>query len=62
MGLTHEIVGEKVWEADSNYKFAGQHRVRLYKFKKNVCFKVQAGVQLDIAAVTPAAAPPRKQK
>lgn len=57
---THEICGETVRPKDLNYTFAGQHRVRLYKFKKNVHWKVPVGVNLDISGVQPAT-PPRRQ-
>jgi len=57
---THEICGEDVRLKDHNYSFAGGHRVRLYKFKKNVHWKIPTGVQLDISGVAPAQ-PPRRQ-
>lgn len=56
----HEICGEKVWRKDENYSFAGNHRVRLYGFKKNVHWKVPSDVILDIAGVQPPN-PPRRQ-
>lgn len=60
LGLAHEICGEVVTLRDQNYSFAGGHRVRLYKFKKNVHWKIPRGTVLDISGVVPAA-PPRKQ-
>lgn len=57
----HLICAEKVQEKDHNYTFAGQHRVRLFSFKKNVHWKIPEGIQLDVAGVTPAQAPPRRQ-
>lgn len=58
--LTHEIVGEHVERKNENFSFAGGHRVRLYKFKKNVHFKVPEGVSLDIADVPATGNPPRR--
>lgn len=57
----HYICGEDVRLKNQNYSFAGQHRVRLYSFKKNVHWKIPDGVQLDIANVTPASPPRRPQ-
>lgn len=57
---TFEIVGEKVNRSDENFSFIGGHRVRLYKFKKSVHFKVPRGTDLNISGVTPAE-PPRRQ-
>ena len=54
----HEIVGYDFRKVDENYSFAGGHRVRLYKVKGNVHFKVPTGATFDISAV-PAAAPRR---
>jgi hypothetical protein len=59
---SHLICGESVRQKDENYSFAGQHRVRLYSFKKNVAFKIPEGVSLDIAGVPPANAPRRAQR
>jgi len=58
--LTHEVVGETVTLLDQNFTFAGGHRVRKYKFKKNVHFKVPQGTALDISKVSAGPAP-RKQ-
>jgi hypothetical protein len=58
--LSHEIVGETVKKKDENFSFIGGHRVRRYKFTKNVHFKVPFGTQLDITAVPPGN-PPRRQ-
>jgi hypothetical protein len=57
--LTYSIVGERCDLADANFSFIGGHRVRLYKFKKNVHFMVPTGVQIDISNVPSAAAPRR---
>jgi hypothetical protein len=56
---SHEICGEKV-DARGNFSFAGQHRVQLYKFTKNVHWKLPIGVELDISEVPPAS-PPRRR-
>ncbi len=60
-GEHHLICAEKVTVREQNYTFAGQHRVRLYSFKKNVHWKIPEGIQLDVAGVTPAQPPPRRQ-
>jgi len=62
LGDHHLICAETVKLKDENYSFAGQHRVRLYSFKKNVHWKVPAGVPLDVTAVAPAAGPPRREQ
>jgi hypothetical protein len=59
-GETHDICGEKVHCVDEKFSFAGQHRVRLFRFKKNVHWRIPAGVTLDITAVRPATPPPRR--
>jgi hypothetical protein len=61
LALTHEIVGERVDKLNENFSFAGGHRVRLFKFKKNVHFKVPPkGTLLDMTAV-PVGDTPRRQ-
>ncbi len=61
LAIAHDIVGEKVDKKDDSFSFAGGHRVRLYKFKKNVHFKVPTGTTLDITAVSAPNAPaPRR--
>ena len=60
LGDHHLICAEAVKLKDENFSFAGGHRVRLYSFKKNVHWKIPEGVRLDIAGVTPAAAPRRE--
>ena len=62
LGDHHLICGEDVKLKDPNFSFAGGHRVRLYSFKKNVHWKIPAGVPVDIAAVAPANAPRRPQR
>jgi hypothetical protein len=51
---THEICGEKVDMVNSNFSFAGGHRVRLYRFRKNVHWRIPAAITLDITDVKPA--------
>ena len=46
--LSHEIVGETVHQA-KDMSFSGGHRVRVYKFKKNVHWRIPVGVELDIS-------------
>jgi len=60
LGDTHLICGESVNLKDASFSFAGGHRVRLYSFKKNVHWKIPEGISLDIAAVPPATAAPRR--
>lgn len=57
---SHVLCGEVVKKKDDNYSFAGQHRVRLYSFKKNVHWKIPDGIQLDVTGVPPATPPRRK--
>ncbi len=60
---THLICGESVKLKDENFSFAGQHRVRLYIFKKNVHWKIPLeAISLNIASVSPADAPRRNQR
>lgn len=62
LSLAHEIVGERVDLKDGNFSFAGGHRVRLYKFKKNVHFKVPDGISLDIEDVKAEPNPSRRKR
>jgi hypothetical protein len=55
----HEIVGYDFKLVDAQYSFLGDHRVRLYKVKGNVHFKIPTGARFDISAV-PAAAPQQR--
>ena len=59
LATSHEICAEKV-NPKGNISFAGQHRVRLYKFTKNVHWKIPTGVELDISEVLPASVPTRR--
>lgn len=58
-GLAHEFCGERVDMVNQQFSFQGGHRVRLYKFKKNVHWRIPSGIELDISAVD--ASPKRKQ-
>jgi hypothetical protein len=60
LGDEHLICAERVRIKDEHFTFAGQHRVRLYSFKKNVNWKIPIGVSLDVAEVLPAT-PPRRE-
>jgi hypothetical protein len=60
LAISHEICGEKVVKKDNNFSFAGEHRVRLYRFTKNVHWRIPTEVELDITDVTPASPPPRR--
>lgn len=53
-GTDHIICGERISVHDQNYSFVGGHRVRLYKIKKNVHWRIPLGFDVDIAAVPPA--------
>lgn len=60
-GPRHDFIGEKVKELRLKYTFAGNHRVRLFSFTKNVHWRLPAGVDLDISGVQPASRPPRRR-
>jgi hypothetical protein len=60
-GKDQILCGEDFRTEDQNYSFVGGHRVRLYKIKKNVHWRIPQGFPLDIAGVTPATPPPRRQ-
>jgi len=60
LAISHEICGEKVAQKDNNFSFAGGHRVRLYRFTKNVHWRIPTEVELDITDVTPASPPSRR--
>ena len=53
-GADHVICAEKCTLQQENYSFAGGHRVRLYKVKKNVHWRLPQGLAIDIAKVVPA--------
>jgi len=58
---TFEIIGETVWQV-ADLSFAGQHRVRSYRFRKSVHFRIPDTVKLDISNVQPAGDPKRSQR
>lgn len=62
LGISFEIVGESVAKKEENYSFIGGHRLRLYKFKKDVHFRVPSGRELDITDVQPAGVPPTRRQ
>jgi len=45
---------------DNGYSFIGGHRVRRYAVKGNVNWKIPEGISLDVSAVSPGSAPPRR--
>jgi hypothetical protein len=59
-GDAHLICGESVKLRDEKFTLAGQHRVRLYMFKKNVHWRIPDGLAIDISAVEPSTAPLRR--
>jgi hypothetical protein len=59
LALSHEVCAETVSTVNEKFTFAGGHRVRLLRLKKNVHWRIPEGVALDIAEVKPAA-PPRR--
>jgi hypothetical protein len=59
-GDTHHVCAERVELVDEKYSFAGGHRVRLYKLKKNVHWRIPDGVVFNIQQVQPAQAPRRR--
>ena len=61
-GNAHDFCGETVSLVNQNYSFIGGHRVRRYKFKKNVAWQISAGTDLDITSVSPGASPPRRRR
>lgn len=61
-GQTHDICGEVVKLTDSKFSFAGQHRVRLYRFRRNVHWKIPTGTDLDISSVSPGQKPRRRRQ
>jgi hypothetical protein len=59
---SHLICGEIVREKNQSFTLAGQHRVRLYSFKKNVHWRIPDGISLDVTGVPPANPPRRHQQ
>ncbi len=62
LGSTHEICGEDVKKINDNFSFVGGHRVRLFKFKKNVHWLIPKGTDLDISTVPPGGSAPRRRR
>ena len=58
---THYVVGESV-KPMGDISFAGGHRVRQYKFRKNVHWQIPTDVELDITDVPQQSAPHRRQE
>lgn len=54
-----DIVGDRV-DQKRDLSFAGNHRVRLYRFFDSVHFRIPEGIQLDIAGVAPGSAPRKR--
>jgi hypothetical protein len=50
-GKDHEITGEKQSCINEKYSFKGGHRVRIYKIKKNVYWRIPSAIQVDISDV-----------
>jgi hypothetical protein len=50
-GKDHEIIGETFKCTNDQYSFRAGHRVRLFKVKKQVYWKIPAGTNLDISDV-----------
>jgi hypothetical protein len=59
LSFRHEICAEE-YSIQQQYSFAGQHRVRLFKLKKNVHWRIPQGVDLNISEVSPASGLRRK--
>lgn len=55
-----DAVAEKFALQQESFSFVGGHRVRLYRLKKNVHFKVPVGTELNITEVLPGTAPRRQ--
>lgn len=57
----HEICGYDVRQL-KDMSFAGQHRMRLYRFKGNVHWRIPSGVPYDVTDVQPGKAPRRQRQ
>lgn len=60
LGKDHEICGESCDIIDQQYSFANQHRVRLYRIRKNVYWRIPGAIVADIQEVKPTGNPPRR--
>jgi hypothetical protein len=58
---THEICGEDVRSINDRFTFAGNHRVKLFRFKKNVYWRIPKEIIADISQVQPEIAPRRQR-
>lgn len=59
-GNAHYVVSEeRPKEVNEKFSFAAGHRVRAWRFKKNVHWR-PVGIELEISNVTPAG-PPRRR-
>ena len=56
LGLAHEVCAES-FKQKKDLSFAGGHRVRHFYFKKNVHWRLSAGLEVDIEEVKPADTP-----
>jgi hypothetical protein len=52
-GKDHEITGESFSCIDQKYSFKDGHRVRIFKIKKNVHWRLPSAIVLDITDVPP---------
>lgn len=60
IAVAHDICGEKVSQINGNFSFIGGHRVRLYRFKKNVHWLIPKGTDFEIGDLPQAPAPRRR--
>jgi hypothetical protein len=50
-GKDHEFTGEGFKCIDHKYTFRNEHRVRIYRIRKQVFWRIPTGIELDIGAV-----------
>jgi hypothetical protein len=50
-GKDHDITGERQSCINEKYSFKGGHRVRIYRIKKNVYWRLPSKITLDISDV-----------
>jgi hypothetical protein len=60
LSFSHGVCAESVSTVNEKYSFAGGHRLRLLRLKKNVHWRIPEGVDLNISDVPPADPPRRK--
>lgn len=53
----HEICGYDFRLVNEHFPFIGGHRVRLYKVKGNVHWRIPVGAEIDISSIPAAATP-----